>query len=336
MVTYKSLCEEFTKHCGFRVVKQLLVTGLSGRNYLVVDDVGIRTLRCLFSKEFNIVNLFVIDASELKVFAQNIAHHTEIFFIDFDVAYECEHTLGRSDKEKTDDSESDFTNLEGISKERKRVVADRQSKPGTDVVINISRDALEEDCLCFKSGMKNVNVDNGPCDQEVFSLSDDHAMSKKIPDTHSPNGHEVDVNVILQVIEQIFQHTFRGIDGVLQVHISYYNRHISSTHKLNHISDLLTRALLSTHPIYVGKSSNKDRVRRINSIIRKENLCYCLDDVMSVWYFWTRLESMFQLGQTIKDDKIMQEVLTMLSFDASDRGWALSLAEDHLRWPEPN
>ncbi|OIT06340.1 PREDICTED: protein SIEVE ELEMENT OCCLUSION B-like [Nicotiana attenuata] len=87
------------------------------------------------------------------------------------------------------------------------------------------------------------------------------------------------------------------------------------------------RAGIDLHMIYVGKSSNKDRVRRINSIIRKENLSYCLDDVMSVWYFWKRLESMFyskmQLGKTIKDDKIMQEVLTMLSFDGSDQGWAL-------------
>lgn len=33
--------------------------------------------------------------------------------------------------------------------------------------------------------------------------------------------------------------------------------------------------------------------------------------------------SKMQLGQTIKDDKIMQEVLTMLSFDGSDQGWVL-------------
>lgn len=54
-------------------------------------------------------------------------------------------------------------------------------------------------------------------ERPVFSMSDDHAMSKKILDTHSPNGREVDVAIILQVIEEIFQHAFLAIDGVLQV-----------------------------------------------------------------------------------------------------------------------
>lgn len=87
------------------------------------------------------------------------------------------------------------------------------------------------------------------------------------------------------------------------------------------------RAGIDLLMMYVGKSNNKERVRRINSMVTAENLSYCLMDLTSVWYFWTRIESMFyskmQLGKTIQEDKIMQEVLTMLSFDGSDQGWAL-------------
>ncbi|KAK6795055.1 hypothetical protein RDI58_008508 [Solanum bulbocastanum] len=87
------------------------------------------------------------------------------------------------------------------------------------------------------------------------------------------------------------------------------------------------RAGIDLQMLYVGKSNNKERVRRINSMITAENLSYCLMDLTSVWYFWTRIESMFyskmQLGKTIQEDKVMQEVLTMLSFDGSDQGWAL-------------
>ncbi|RRT47400.1 hypothetical protein B296_00044205 [Ensete ventricosum] len=43
-----------------------------------------------------------------------------------------------------------------------------------------------------------------------------------------------------------------------------------------------------------------------------------------VWFFWVRLESMWyskmQHGRRIENDPIMQEVMTMLSFDGSDEG----------------
>lgn len=79
--------------------------------------------------------------------------------------------------------------------------------------------------------------------------------------------------------------------------------------------------------VYVGKSSSKERVRRINAVIEKENLSHYWHEPTYVWYFWTRVESMLyskmQHGKTIQNDKIMQEILTILSFDGSDQGWAL-------------
>ncbi|KAK9675507.1 hypothetical protein RND81_11G011000 [Saponaria officinalis] len=85
--------------------------------------------------------------------------------------------------------------------------------------------------------------------------------------------------------------------------------------------------------LYVGKSNLKEKVRKINATITAQNLSHVLPDVTLVWYFWVRLESMWhskmQHGKSIEKDPILQEIVTMLSFDASDPGWAMiSLGPD--------
>ncbi|KAM7272951.1 hypothetical protein ACFE04_027615 [Oxalis oulophora] len=79
--------------------------------------------------------------------------------------------------------------------------------------------------------------------------------------------------------------------------------------------------------VYVGKSNGKERVRKLTSTITEEKLSRCWSDQTSVWFFWARLESMLysklQQGKTVEDDHIMQEVMTMLSFDGSEQGWAV-------------
>ncbi|KAI3970386.1 hypothetical protein MKX01_024033 [Papaver californicum] len=79
--------------------------------------------------------------------------------------------------------------------------------------------------------------------------------------------------------------------------------------------------------VYVGKSNPRERVRKNIATISLEKLGYCWQDLTSIWFFWVRLESMWyskmQLGKTIENDPIMQEILTMLSFDGSEQGWAL-------------
>ena len=79
--------------------------------------------------------------------------------------------------------------------------------------------------------------------------------------------------------------------------------------------------------VYVGKSSPKDRVRKAISVIASEKLSGYWQDPVMVWFFWVRLESMWyskmQHGRTIENDPIMLEVMTMLSFDGSDEGWAI-------------
>lgn len=79
--------------------------------------------------------------------------------------------------------------------------------------------------------------------------------------------------------------------------------------------------------VYVGKSNPKERVRKNIAAITTEKLSHCWQDLTSIWFFWVRLESMWyskmQHGRTVENDTIMQEIMTMLSFDGSDQGWAV-------------
>ncbi|KAI5679283.1 hypothetical protein M9H77_10233 [Catharanthus roseus] len=85
--------------------------------------------------------------------------------------------------------------------------------------------------------------------------------------------------------------------------------------------------------LYVGKSNPKEKVRRNNALIQSEKLSHVLPDLTLIWFFWVRLESMWhskvQHGMTVENDAIMQEIVTMLSFDGSDQGWAVFCRGSH-------
>lgn len=86
---------------------------------------------------------------------------------------------------------------------------------------------------------------------------------------------------------------------------------------------------LALEMVYVGKSNPKEHVNRNMATITAEKLSHCLPDLTAVWYFWTRIESMWhskhQLGKADETDSITQEMLTLLSYDqhGSEGGWAL-------------
>ncbi|WMV39055.1 hypothetical protein MTR67_032440 [Solanum verrucosum] len=61
--------KEFIEKCGFRVVKQLLITGPTGTYYLLEDDSSIRTLQTALSSD---LQLFVVDEGETTVLITNI------------------------------------------------------------------------------------------------------------------------------------------------------------------------------------------------------------------------------------------------------------------------
>ncbi|BAT79437.1 hypothetical protein LR48_Vigan04g070100 [Vigna angularis] len=78
---------------------------------------------------------------------------------------------------------------------------------------------------------------------------------------------------------------------------------------------------------YVGKSNAKERMQKMIKAFTTRKFSYFWPNVTSIWFFWTRLESMLysklQHERTVENDEIMSEVMTVLSFDGSDRGWAI-------------
>ncbi|KAK4373165.1 hypothetical protein RND71_008549 [Anisodus tanguticus] len=78
--------------------------------------------------------------------------------------------------------------------------------------------------------------------------------------------------------------------------------------------------------LYVGKRNPKERIRRNNAVIHAENLSHVIHDQTLIWFFWERLESMWRsrtqqdIGET---DPILQEIVSILSFDGSNQGWAV-------------
>ncbi|XP_021818481.1 protein SIEVE ELEMENT OCCLUSION B-like [Prunus avium] len=90
--------------------------------------------------------------------------------------------------------------------------------------------------------------------------------------------------------------------------------------------------------LYVGKSKPKEKVvKNIMANIQLEKLSNTLEWNL-IWFFWVRLESMWQsrgqqlqtealrsgrLTDSLKNDAVMQGIISMLSFGSSDRGWAV-------------
>ncbi|XP_011014351.1 PREDICTED: uncharacterized protein LOC105118161 [Populus euphratica] len=78
--------------------------------------------------------------------------------------------------------------------------------------------------------------------------------------------------------------------------------------------------------VYVGKSSKREKIRRVIATITGEKLSYFWQDLTMIWFFWTRLESMLyskiQLGKLDDHDPLMQEIKKLLSYDR-EGGWAV-------------
>ncbi|XP_019176667.1 PREDICTED: protein SIEVE ELEMENT OCCLUSION B-like [Ipomoea nil] len=101
------------------------------------------------------------------------------------------------------------------------------------------------------------------------------------------------------------------------------------------------QARIPLEMLYVGKMNVKDRIiKRNNATIQAEGLSSILQDPTMIWFFWERLESMWFLkGEktpAMQDndtrtyiipeesrDPILQQVKAILSYDGSNRGWAV-------------
>nr|GMD26230.1 protein SIEVE ELEMENT OCCLUSION B-like [Ipomoea batatas] len=99
------------------------------------------------------------------------------------------------------------------------------------------------------------------------------------------------------------------------------------------------QAGLPLEMLYVGKMNVKERIKRNSAAIEAEGLSNVLQDPTMIWFFWERLESMWYLKgeKTLamhddtkpyivseeSRDPILQEVKAILSYDGSNRGWAV-------------
>jgi hypothetical protein len=93
------------------------------------------------------------------------------------------------------------------------------------------------------------------------------------------------------------------------------------------LRNVAQEAKIQLEMLYVGTGNPRDKVKKNNTTIVAEKLSHVLPDPMLIWFFWVRLESMWyskvQHGKSVENDTIMQEIMTMLSFDGSDQGWAV-------------
>ncbi|XP_019176671.1 PREDICTED: protein SIEVE ELEMENT OCCLUSION B-like [Ipomoea nil] len=99
------------------------------------------------------------------------------------------------------------------------------------------------------------------------------------------------------------------------------------------------QARIPLEMLYVGKMNVKERIRRNCAMIQEEGLSSILQDPTMIWFFWERLESMWFLKgektMAMQDDSrtyiipeesrdpILQQVKAILSYDGSNRGWAV-------------
>ncbi|CAB4280657.1 unnamed protein product [Prunus armeniaca] len=87
-------------------------------------------------------------------------------------------------------------------------------------------------------------------------------------------------------------------------------------------------AVISLELLYVGRSTaTREQIRKVNKVIKTENLSRFWPDYTSNWFFWSRMDSMrcskAKHHKTVENDEILKEVMTLLSYDGSDQGWVM-------------
>ncbi|KAG2273373.1 hypothetical protein Bca4012_086077 [Brassica carinata] len=87
--------------------------------------------------------------------------------------------------------------------------------------------------------------------------------------------------------------------------------------------------------VYVGKRNPKKGIQPIINTIREDNLSHTLPDLFQIWFFWTRIESMWESKQRMlkahgtkgfkeeEKDLVLQEIVAMLGYGGEGDGWGL-------------
>nr|XP_009594829.1 uncharacterized protein LOC104091250 [Nicotiana tomentosiformis] len=122
LLSFMDIIDEYASKLGYVGVQQLLVYFLYGKYYEVDGDVGIRTLQSFISDQFNLINLFAVEDSEMGVNVPNIVDHTESSTVDNQAVTYC------SSNESEDDScrpDYDSEDLETLALQKKKEICDR-------------------------------------------------------------------------------------------------------------------------------------------------------------------------------------------------------------------
>ena len=120
LLSYIDICSEFINKCGFRAVKQMLVTGPTGRYYLLEDDSSIRTLQSALSNQFSVLQLFVLDEGEDTVVIPNICDLNKPYaVVPVEVATDCESNEEDGDQNESILSDYNSDELEVFRMEKK-------------------------------------------------------------------------------------------------------------------------------------------------------------------------------------------------------------------------
>ncbi|XP_010550172.2 PREDICTED: protein SIEVE ELEMENT OCCLUSION A [Tarenaya hassleriana] len=85
--------------------------------------------------------------------------------------------------------------------------------------------------------------------------------------------------------------------------------------------------------VYVGKRNPKNGLQPIIDRIREERISHTLVDIFQIWFFWTRIESMWESKQRVlkqrttrkeeREDIVLQEITSLLGYGGEGGGWGL-------------
>jgi len=126
LLSYIDICSEFIEKYGFRAMKQLLVTGPTGRYYLLEDDSSIRTLQSALSSQFIVLQLLVVDEGEATVVIPNICDlNKPCHAVPVEVATDCESNEEDEDQNEPIPSDYNSDELEVFRKEKNREISDK-------------------------------------------------------------------------------------------------------------------------------------------------------------------------------------------------------------------
>lgn len=120
LLSYIDICLEFINKCGFRAVKQMLVTAPTGRYYLLENDSSIRTLQSALSSQFSVLQLFAVDEGEATVVIPNICDLNKPYpVVPVEVATDCESNEEDEDQNEPIPSDYNSDELEVFRMEKK-------------------------------------------------------------------------------------------------------------------------------------------------------------------------------------------------------------------------